>query len=74
MNLLTMILVIFSFFFQMHTLTVVCFLPDHELSCQQRLPFVCEKHNVTSVEISPLDPKPDGQPCGNNSLSFRNKV
>ncbi|KAM8761786.1 lymphocyte antigen 75 [Acanthopagrus schlegelii] len=49
------------------------YFPDHELSCQQRLPFVCEKHNVTSVEISPLDPKPDGLPCGNNSLSFRNK-
>lgn len=49
------------------------YFPDHELSCQQRLPFVCEKHNVTSVEINPLHPQAGGLPCGNNSLSFRNK-
>ncbi|XP_039995448.1 lymphocyte antigen 75 isoform X2 [Xiphias gladius] len=47
--------------------------PDHELSCRQRLSFVCERHNITSVEISPLEPQPGGLPCGNGSLSFRNK-
>ncbi|XP_069381854.1 lymphocyte antigen 75 [Paralichthys olivaceus] len=47
--------------------------PNHELSCQQPLSFVCERHNITSVEIKPLEPQPAGQPCGNDSQSFRNK-
>nr|XP_057944488.1 lymphocyte antigen 75 [Doryrhamphus excisus] len=47
--------------------------PKYEHSCKQRLPFVCEKYNITSVERSPLDPHPGGLPCGNNSLAFRNK-
>ncbi|KAA8595849.1 hypothetical protein FQN60_011140 [Etheostoma spectabile] len=47
--------------------------PEHERSCSQRLSFVCERHNITSVERNPLDPQPGGLPCENQSLSFRNK-
>ncbi|XP_026175387.1 lymphocyte antigen 75 [Mastacembelus armatus] len=47
--------------------------PDHERSCSQRLSFVCEKHNITSVEINPLEPQPGGLPCGKAFLPFRNK-
>uniref|UniRef100_A0A8C9ZYT7 Lymphocyte antigen 75 n=1 Tax=Sander lucioperca TaxID=283035 RepID=A0A8C9ZYT7_SANLU len=45
-----------------------------ESTCDQRLPFVCERLNITSVERNALDPQPGGLPCENQSLSFRNKV
>ncbi|XP_053301582.1 lymphocyte antigen 75 [Pleuronectes platessa] len=47
--------------------------PNNEMSCQKPLSFVCERHNITSVEIKPLEPQPGGWPCGNDSKSFRNK-
>ncbi|XP_061596968.1 lymphocyte antigen 75 [Cololabis saira] len=47
--------------------------PDWADSCQQQNSFICEKHNITSVEKQPLEPHPGGFPCGNGSLSFRNK-
>ncbi|XP_059208079.1 lymphocyte antigen 75 [Centropristis striata] len=47
--------------------------PEHERSCRQRLPFVCEKHNSTSVERNPAEAQPGGLSCGNSSLAFRNK-
>uniref|UniRef100_A0A1A8KHS5 Lymphocyte antigen 75 n=1 Tax=Nothobranchius kuhntae TaxID=321403 RepID=A0A1A8KHS5_NOTKU len=48
-------------------------LPANHQSCYEKLSFVCEKHNVTSVEKSPLEPQPGGFSCGNSSVSFRNK-
>ncbi|XP_029310813.1 lymphocyte antigen 75 [Cottoperca gobio] len=55
------------------SISPVNFFPEHERSCRQQLPFVCEKNNITSVEINPLEPQPRGLPCGNKSMSFRNK-
>ncbi|XP_055010415.1 lymphocyte antigen 75 isoform X2 [Boleophthalmus pectinirostris] len=46
--------------------------PEYDVSCRTRLPFVCQKVNVTSVEKNPYKPQPLGLPC-ENSLSFRNK-
>uniref|UniRef100_A0A8C6SQX0 Lymphocyte antigen 75 n=1 Tax=Neogobius melanostomus TaxID=47308 RepID=A0A8C6SQX0_9GOBI len=45
---------------------------NYNSSCRTRLPFVCQKVNITSVEINPYEPQPSGQSC-ENSLSFRNK-
>ncbi|XP_077481335.1 lymphocyte antigen 75 isoform X2 [Stigmatopora argus] len=48
--------------------------PRYEHSCRERLSFVCERLNVTSVENGAPDGHPAaGLPCGNNSLAFRNK-
>lgn len=52
----------------------LCVLADFDSRCEQRYSFVCEKHNITSVEVEPLEPQPGGLPCGNGSISFRNKV
>lgn len=46
--------------------------PEYDISCRTRLPFVCQKMSITSVEINPYEPQPSGQAC-ENSLSFRNK-
>lgn len=47
--------------------------PTYRHTCGAKLPFVCERHNITSVEKHPLEPQPGGLPCGNNSMAFRNK-
>ncbi|XP_061133467.1 lymphocyte antigen 75 [Syngnathus typhle] len=49
------------------------FVPKNEHSCNQQLPFVCERLNITTVESNPLQPYPGGLPCGNASLAFRNE-
>ncbi|KAI1898277.1 hypothetical protein AGOR_G00070670 [Albula goreensis] len=41
-------------------------------SCEQRLPFVCEKVNITTVEDQ-QEHHPKGLSCGNDSLAFRDK-
>lgn len=46
--------------------------PDYDVSCRSRLPFVCQRLNVTQVENDPLKPQPTGLPCL-TSLAFRNK-
>ncbi|RVE74360.1 hypothetical protein OJAV_G00021300 [Oryzias javanicus] len=47
--------------------------PLSQFSCQQKFPFVCERHNITSVEKNPLQPQPGGTSCKTNAVSFRNK-
>lgn len=63
----------YAFLGRCTSITPEVIFPDNRGSCQQRLSFVCERHNITSVEKSPLEPRPGGLPCGNGSLSFRNK-
>ncbi|XP_033846453.1 lymphocyte antigen 75 isoform X1 [Periophthalmus magnuspinnatus] len=46
--------------------------PEYDMTCRARLPFVCQKVNVTSVEKNPYEPQPSGQSC-ELSLAFRNK-
>uniref|UniRef100_A0A1A7YTD8 Lymphocyte antigen 75 n=1 Tax=Iconisemion striatum TaxID=60296 RepID=A0A1A7YTD8_9TELE len=48
-------------------------LPANHRNCYEKLSFVCEKHNVTSVEKNPLKPQTGGFSCVNGSVSFRNK-
>ncbi|CAN9507209.1 unnamed protein product [Ophioblennius macclurei] len=48
-------------------------IPEYMRSCRLRLPFVCEKHNATSVEINPQVAQPEGRPCGGSDVAFRNK-
>ncbi|XP_056134082.1 lymphocyte antigen 75 [Lampris incognitus] len=47
--------------------------PEYDYSCEQELPFICERHNTTSVERNPLEPHAGGLPCGKDSLAFRDK-
>ncbi|KAJ3594101.1 hypothetical protein NHX12_006433 [Muraenolepis orangiensis] len=47
--------------------------PEYDYSCEHKLSFVCERHNMTSVERNPLEPNPGGFPCENSSLAFRDK-
>ncbi|KAK2853856.1 hypothetical protein Q5P01_006517 [Channa striata] len=47
--------------------------PKIQHKCEQKFPFVCEKHNTTSVEKNPLEPHPEALPCEKGSVSFRNK-
>lgn len=61
-------------FFLFPKLVQPCLPAENQTTCQEHLSFVCERHNITMVEINPLEPQPGGLPCGNNSLSFRNKV
>ncbi|KAJ8003555.1 hypothetical protein DPEC_G00149570 [Dallia pectoralis] len=46
---------------------------NYDHSCDERLSFVCERHNVTAVETHSGEPHPEGQPCGKDFLSFRDK-
>ncbi|KAM6979937.1 lymphocyte antigen 75 [Aplochiton taeniatus] len=46
---------------------------DYEYRCGQKLPFVCERHNVTLAERNTTVPHPAGLACGKKSLAFREK-
>ncbi|XP_035991989.1 lymphocyte antigen 75 [Fundulus heteroclitus] len=47
--------------------------PETDQSCLQKNPFVCERHNVTSVEKNPDKGHPEALPCENGSVTFRDK-
>ncbi|XP_010884822.2 lymphocyte antigen 75 isoform X2 [Esox lucius] len=46
---------------------------NYDHSCDQRLPFVCERHNTTTVEPLPVEPHPEGLPCEEDFIPFRDK-
>uniref|UniRef100_A0A667Y6Z5 Lymphocyte antigen 75 n=1 Tax=Myripristis murdjan TaxID=586833 RepID=A0A667Y6Z5_9TELE len=55
------------------SLSLESLFPEYDNSCERRLPFVCERHNTTSVERDPLEPHAGGLACENGSIAFRNK-
>ncbi|KAI5101821.1 lymphocyte antigen 75, partial [Silurus meridionalis] len=49
------------------------FTPEFRVSCETKLPFVCETLNVTSSETGPQEPHPPGKPCEDKEVAFRDK-
>ncbi|XP_062383151.1 lymphocyte antigen 75 [Sardina pilchardus] len=47
--------------------------PEYSERCTAKLPFVCEVLNVTTTEAQPIGPHPDGLPCEDGSIAFRDK-
>ncbi|KAI4900585.1 hypothetical protein NFI96_017269 [Prochilodus magdalenae] len=48
-------------------------LPDFQVNCGVKQPFVCETLNVTSAETGTQIPHPKGSPCEKGTVAFRDK-